>query len=220
MKMLSELVSLLSAYVDDTIPVAESEIRQFAEDQNIALREDHLQFLMRFGCAPDERPNIFTWYEGDFDFDLLKSVYLDDDPDMALPPGTTFFGSNFVGDSLCIDITSGKIHAYDQGERFGPVHETIDGFLLRCLVSVYDEKAFSGKTVMRDLEPAEINAFRLNNARQKIMAATCYQLAYQATGTPLILAEYYFIEQQLIALYPPSNSLVTLNGGVLDKLKA
>ncbi|MFP5392523.1 MAG: SMI1/KNR4 family protein [Gammaproteobacteria bacterium] len=216
---MSDLVNVLSAYADDTSPVAESVIRQFANEQNITLREDHVRFLARFG-GKSKRPAIFARYGGDFNFDLLRSVYLDDYDDMAPPLGTTFFGSDFVGNCFCVDTASGKIFVYDDATRFGLVHESIDGFLLRCLVSTYSEKAFANKVSERDVAPEELEAFRLKNAKHKLSEGTFFKLAYDVTATPQILAEYYFVDHQLIALYPTSNSLLTLKGGVLDKLTA
>ncbi|MFP5392524.1 MAG: hypothetical protein ACLGI6_13430 [Gammaproteobacteria bacterium] len=218
MELLSELVNLLSAYVDDTIPVPEAEIRQFAQQQNIPLRSDHLQLLMRFGCPLGARPSMFAQYGGDFDFDLLKSVYLDNFEDTVPPPGTTFFGSNFVGDTYCIDATSGKIFVYDGGERFGQVHEAIDGFLLTCLLSAYDKKAFANKIATPDLAPEQIESFRLGNEKHKLSDATYYQSTYDLTATPKTVAEYYFLDRQLIVLYPSTYGMVTLRGGVVDQL--
>ena len=220
MSTLNKLVNLLSAYVEDAAPLAESDIRQFADEHEIFLRDDHVQFLMRFGAAKDGRLEIFRWYEADFDFELLKSVYLDDHPDMELPLGTSYFGSNFVGDSFCLDLGSGKIFVYEEGIKYGKVHESIDGFLFRCLVSVYGDKAFAGKVVERDMAPESVNEFRLNSARQRMDEASCFMVQYEETDSPTVLAEYYFIDRQVIALYPTSNSRVTFSGGVLDKLPA
>lgn len=218
MSPLSKLVNLLSPFVEGAAPVAESDIRQFAQEHDIVLREDHVQFLMRFGGAAQGRLAIFCWYEGDFDFELLKSVYLDDDPDMALPRGTSYFGSSFVGDSFCLDLGSGAIFLYDDATKCGKVHESIDGFLFRCLVSVYGDKAFAGKVVERDLAPEVVAQFRLDNAQQKMDEASCFMVQYAQSVSPTILAEYYVIDRHVVALYPTSNSRVTFSGGVLDRL--
>jgi hypothetical protein len=69
------VVNLLSAYAKDTVVLSEVAIRDFCLRQNIPLRDDHLQFLMRFACQPSGRPEIFRHYGGDFDFETFKSVY-------------------------------------------------------------------------------------------------------------------------------------------------
>ncbi|RSZ60721.1 hypothetical protein HF313_18525 [Massilia atriviolacea] len=218
MSLLRRLLDLLTPYVDDAAPVAESAIRQFADGHGIVLRDDHVQCLTRFGGGKQGRLRIFRWYEGDFDFELLKSVYLDGHPDMALPAGTSYFGSSLTGDAFCLDLNSGKIFAYDEGIKYGKVHESIDGFLFRCLVSVYAEQAFAGKAVERGLAPESLAAFRSAHAQHRMDEASCFMVRYDDNGSPAILAEYYFIDRQLIALYPDSNSRVTHSGGVLGAL--
>lgn len=170
--MLKKLVKFLALHVRDTVPVDESEIRKFAEERSILIRDDHLHFLMHFGSVQGGRASIFGWYEGDFDFDAFSRVYLEDYPDMVLPAGNTYFGSDFVGHSLCVDNSTGGIFLYDEGDRFGLVHESIDGFLLRCMVSVYGEVAFRSKTVDLHVEKEIFDEIRLNNLSKKIAGST------------------------------------------------
>lgn len=218
MSVLKKLVELLAPYVSDIIPVAESEILKFATEKNILLRKDHLHFLMKFGAEPGGRPGIFKWYGGDFDFEYLKRETSEEDLEMELPVGSAFFGSSFAGDSFCIDHKSGGIFLYDEGRRYGKVHEGIDGFLLRCLLSVYNEEAFSSKQVQRELKPEFIGEFRLMNEKGKIDGATSFELEYKNIDCPGIISEYYLVGQKLMALYPPTSSLVTLAGGILERL--
>ena len=220
MSMLSELVNLLTPYVKDAAPVAKLEIRQFAKEQNLLLRDDHLQFLMNFASELGGRLDIFKSYGGDFDFGMLKRVYLDKRFPVELPSGCTYFGSSFVGNSFCIDYESGKIFANDEGQRYGLLHEGIDGFLLRCLVSAYNEEAFSNKVVRQDLELKDINEFQLINEKNKIDGATAFEGRYQNIDTPKTLVEYYFVDRQLIYLFLPTRSMVMLSGGVLENLKS
>lgn len=219
MNMLSELVDLLAVYVKDTIPVPESEIRQLAKDQGISFRDDHLQFLMRYGCDHGNRPHIFKWYGGDFDFFSLKGLYLDKRFEVELPIGANYFGSDFVGETFCIDHESGGIFVFDEDERYGLVHETLNGFLLRCLVSVYDEVAFRNIEVSLKSGREKIDEFRSANEDRKIDGATGFMIEYKEIDAPTVIAEYYFVDQQLIAVYPTTGSMVTMSGGILENLK-
>lgn len=218
MKLLSELVEFLASQVSDIRPVAESDIRTFADEHNLVLRKDHLQFLMRFGREPGRRPEIFRSYGGDFDFETFKRVCLENCLEMEVPNGTTFFGSGFLGDSFCIDQETGQIFVYDEGYRYGLVHERIEGFLLKCLLSVWDGKVFANRLVKLDLESDFIAEFRLKNVSSRLDGASSYEVSYDNIDQPQVFSEYYLIGRQLVALYPPTNSIATFGGGVLERL--
>ncbi|NHZ93957.1 hypothetical protein F2P45_33930 [Massilia sp. CCM 8733] len=219
MSNLNGLVKLLMAYVKDARPVAQADIEKFAAERSIDFREDHVQFFTRFGCEPGGRPEIFRQYGGDFDFANVKRVYLENHPQMETPPGAVYFGSSFIGDSYCIDCKSGKIYLYDEGDRYGVVHESIDGFLLKCLVSVYVEEAFDEELSQQDMGEEFIAEFRLKNKDSKINEATWFGRDYKNIENPPVFAEYYFIDHKLVALYPTTTSLLTLSGGVLSNVQ-
>jgi hypothetical protein len=123
-----------------------------------------------------------------------------------------------VGDTLCIDLDSGGIYLYESAVKYNMVHESIDGFLLRCLVSLYCRDAFANVSVKRDASAEYSNDFKLKNAQKKLIGATCFEFEYEAVEHVEIRAEYYFIDSQLLAVYPGSGSFVTMSGGVLDGL--
>ena len=216
--MLRRLVELLLPYANDVRFVDEAKIGKFAEAQNILLRDEHLHFLMRFGSEENGRPSIFEWWEGDFDFDLFSRVYLEKYPDMEVPAGNTFFGCDFVGHSFCVDNSSGGIFLYDEGERFGLVHEGINGFLLRCIASVYGTEAFAGKTVNIGVEKEIFEEFKSKNHREKIAGATSYDFEYVNLAQPAIVYEYYMVERNLISLCHPTRTMITLSGGILGEI--
>lgn len=214
--VLNRLVNLLTLYVKDSIPVAESEIRQFVQQHNIFLRDDHLHFLMKFGYEkPKGRVQIFKNYGGDFDFEQFARVYVESHPDMTVPDGFTYFGSSFVGEAYCIEHQSGKIYTYDIGERDGLVHESIDGFLLSCFLIKDYEQAFASTTVRQDLDLEFFTKFRLTNENDKINEATRF---IEGGAEMRVYSEYYLINGQLINLFVPGRSMKTLSGGILDKL--
>ncbi|MFB9240537.1 hypothetical protein IV454_25225 [Massilia antarctica] len=218
MSILEKLVKSLSVYAKDAVSVSESDIRKFVAENNILLREDHFEFLMRFGCRPGERLAIFSQYGGDFDFETLKWVYADKEVEMEPPPSATFFGSTFASDNLCIEFSLGKVFLYNSKIKYNMVHGSIDGFLLRCLVSTYYKDAFSNVVIERDLSPDHINQFRLKNADKKITEATCFEFEYDDVENQKIRAEYYFFDGCLIADYPGSGSLLKLSGGILSNI--
>ncbi|MTW14563.1 hypothetical protein GM658_28510 [Pseudoduganella eburnea] len=217
MSILNNLVKLLALGVKDAKAVSERDIRNFANEMNLHLREDHLEFLMNFGCETGSRLEIFKRYGGDFGFETFERVYRERRFEMEAPLGTTFFGTSFLGDSFCVDGKSGQIFVYDEGQRYGIVHEQIDGFLLECLLYV-DREAFSDELIKRDLDPEFIEEFRLNNIREKLNGATRFELEYVNVDNPEVVSEYYMLGSKLIALYPSTRSLVTFSGGVLDQL--
>lgn len=218
MNILNDLVNRLTPYVKDVVPISELEIRQFSIEHGVYFRDDHLQFLMRFGTVPGERPSIFKWYGGDFHFHALKAEYLDTQFDMELPTGTTYFGADFVGTTFCIVHDTGEIFAYDEGEKYGLVHETLDGFLLRCMVSVYIDEAFANKVTRLDLDPVLIDEFRQTHAKNRIVGSTAYAIEYMPEGLPPIIAEYYLTDQAMVLVYPTTNSMVELRGGILENI--
>lgn len=212
--MLHRIVNVLAPYVDMARPVDELEIRNFARELNIPLRQDHLRFMMRFGYEPGRRLNVFDRYGGDFGFDIFKRIYLENAWDMKPPEACVYFGSDFIGTSFCID-ESGAIHEYETGEKYGLVYTSIDSFLLDCLLTVYEDTAFAQKVVDRDVCEQSIERFRSSNAHCKLTESRRYR---EQNNKPKVDAEYYFRDGQLIVLYP--TGIVTLSGGILDKLNS
>lgn len=216
MNTLNKLVNLLTPYVKDKTPVAESKIWQFVHEKNIFLREDHLNFLMEFGCeVQNGRVQIFKNYGGDFDFEQFARVYTQNHPDMALPNGYTYFGSTFVGEAYCIEHESGKIFTYDSGERYDLVHESIAGFLLNCFLIKDYESAFANTTARQDLDLEFFTKFRSTNENGKINEATRFE---DSSGQINVDSEFYSIDRQLIKLFLPRRAMVTMSGGILDQL--
>ncbi|MCE3602570.1 SMI1/KNR4 family protein [Massilia sp. P8910] len=219
MSILGQLIKLLIPFVKDAVPLDEAEIRQFAEENNVSLRDDHVDFLMKLGRAENGRLAIFHRYGGDFDFENLEDTYLENHPDLMLPSESTYFGTNFVGDSFCIDCSSGKIYLYSAGKRCGLVHGTIEGFLLECLLPVYNHQVFCSIISKKNLSKEDINEFRLVNEKNKLADATRYVLEYENIDDEGIFAEHFFIDGHLISMYPTVGSLITMSGGILNELK-
>ncbi|MFB9240536.1 hypothetical protein IV454_25215 [Massilia antarctica] len=214
--MINKLVDLMARHVDDADPVAEFEIQNFGREHKIPLREDHLHFLMRYGSNSGARLKIFKNYGGDFDFASFKRVYIEDYPEMEVPDGYAYFGTSFMDLSFCIHYESGKIYSYEEGELYGIVHESINGFLMSCLLGDSDsfDKFFSGVLVERDLDIDDVNDFRLKSDKEKLSELT----RYAGESENSIISEYYFSDGKLIYLYLPMRILRTLSGGILDTL--
>ena len=207
--LLGNIVAMLAEYIEDAKPVAEADICRFVGERNIFLREDHLLFLMKFGGKVDGRLRMFHRYGGDFDFDFFKSAYVENFSDMRVPDGNTYFGTTYASGSLCVDCSSGKIYVYDEGDRYGLVHESIDGFALSCLVPIYAEKAFSNKKAELNVDLEFFNEFRVKNKKNKIVGANFFEIEYVDIDKPEAFAEYYWIGQKLVVLYIATQSIVT-----------
>lgn len=214
MSVLNRLINLLVSKLDGISPADILQIQNFSRDHKIFLRDDHLQFLVKFGRQSGERLQIFKNYGGDFDFDMLQHIYIQGDHEFELPEGFTFFGVTFNGESFCINDESGKIYAYEEGEIYGLVHESINGFLLNCLLSDSCGKFFSSTKNSKDLNVNFINEFRLVNEKNRIHEATLFE------GRPenLIVSEYYIIGEKLIFLFLDAQTMTTFSGGVMNKL--
>ncbi|MCE3602568.1 SMI1/KNR4 family protein [Massilia sp. P8910] len=214
--MINKLVDLMAYHVDDAVPVAEVEIQNFARQHKIPLREDHLHFLMRYGSNSGARLKIFKNYGGDFDFASFKRVYIEDYPEMKVPDEYAYFGSSFMDLSFCIHYESGKIYSYEEGEIYGVVHESINGFLMSCLLGDPDSfgKFFSSVLVDRDLNIDDVNNFKLKYEKEKLNELT----RYTGESENSTISEYYFSEGKLIYLYLPTKIMRRLGGGILNAL--
>ena len=192
--MINKLVDLMARHVDDAAAVAEFEIQNFVQEHNIPLREDHLRFLMRYGSNSGARLKIFKNYGGDFDFVSFKRVYIENYPEMKVPDGYAYFGSSFMDLSFCIHFESGKIYSYEEEEIYGIVHESINGFLVSCLLGDSDsfEKFFSSVLVERDLDIDYVNNFRLRFEKEKLNELT----RYAGESENSIISEYYFADEK------------------------
>ncbi|NHZ67045.1 SMI1/KNR4 family protein [Massilia genomosp. 1] len=219
MNISNELINLLMPYIKDAAPLDEVEIRKFAAENNIILREDHKNFLMKIGRPRNGRLYIFHRYGGDFDFENLVDDFLEVYPDVDTPSGSTYFGTNFVGDSFCIDDDTGKIYLYSTGEKYGVVHETIEGFLLECLITAYRREAFSTVISKDSVGREYINEFRLINNKYRLSESTRYSLEYGNINNLEIFSEYFFVDKQLIVIHPVVDSLIVMSGGILNELR-
>jgi hypothetical protein len=217
--ILNKIVNLLMPYVKDAVPLDKAEIRQFAQGNGLLLREDHLQFLMRFGRVNNERLDIFHRYGGDFDYDNLVDDIRDIYPNIDTPSGSTYFGTNFVGESFCIDYNTGKIYLYSANVRYGVVHESIDGFLLECLLPAYNDQAFFKLVSKKYLSKECLNEFRKTKEKNVLIEATRYVLEGECIDNKKIFAEHFLTDGRLVSLYPTVGSLITMSGGILDELK-
>jgi hypothetical protein len=214
--MLNKLVDLISRHVEDVAPIDRAEIQDFMQGNSIPLREDHLRFLMRHGSSSGARLKIFKNYGGDFDFVSVKRVYVENYPEMEVPKGYTYFGSSFMDLSYCVHYESGKIYSYEEGEIYGLVHESIDGFLLSCLLgdSGSFENFFSNVLVERDLDINYFNDFLLQHQAKKLYGAT----RFAGDLNNSTVSEYYFFDDALMYLFFPTRIIRRLSGGVLNEL--
>ena len=70
-----------------------------------------------------------------------------------------------------------------------------------------------------ELDRQYINEFRLKNEKNRIYGASSFEGGDGPSSVITIMEEHYFINNQLVVLLPATESMIVLEGGILDDLK-
>ncbi|WP_201510394.1 hypothetical protein [Psychrobacter alimentarius] len=112
----------LLSFADDIVAVDRQEVIDFFESENAPYRDDHVEFLTRFGG------NNFTAFlkkqDCFFDFSTVKGLYEDDKDfpdDVELQEGSCHFANPFYSNFLCIEQSTGIIYREEVDETGNPV---------------------------------------------------------------------------------------------------
>ena len=104
-----------------------NELDEFLCRNNIKIREDYRQLIIKYGNCKGLLKNGFS----DFTYQKMKSYYLESDDlyDDQVPYNTTFIGTDFDDEPLCIDYYTGEIHTYFKKTKDLFYYENIDSLL-------------------------------------------------------------------------------------------
>ncbi|SUD90613.1 hypothetical protein [Psychrobacter phenylpyruvicus] len=122
MDLVTYITERLISYADDIVPVNRQEIIDFFESENAPYREDHVDFLARFGG------NHFTAFlknqNANFSFQEIKELYQADKdyPDeVELAEGCCHFANPYVDNWYCIEQATGIIYREAVDEDNNPI---------------------------------------------------------------------------------------------------
>ena len=112
----------LLSFADDIVPVDKQDVIDFFKSQNAPYRDDHVEFLTRFGCN-----NFTAFFKNQdcyFDLSTIKSLYEEDKEfpdDIELQKGCCHFANPFYSNFLCIEQSTGIIYREEVDETGNPV---------------------------------------------------------------------------------------------------
>lgn len=122
MDVVTFMTERLLSFADDIVAVDKQEVIDFFESENAPYRDDHVEFLTRFGG------NNFTDFlkkqDCFFDFSTVKGLYEDDKDfpdDVELQKGCCHFANPFYSNFLCIEQSTGIIYREEVDETGNPV---------------------------------------------------------------------------------------------------
>lgn len=184
-----------------------NELDEFLYRNNIKIREDYRQLIIRYGNCKELLKNGFS----DFTYQKMKSYYLEgnDFYDDKVPYNTTFIGTDFDDEPLCIDYYTGEIHTYFEEAKDLFYYKNIDSLLFYCFMnSIYLKIIFNN--IENNIKIYEPENFLVNNDRFKL--------------TEIKNEIYYFIDFKLYKvynhIYESDKCYLIANifeGGVLEK---
>lgn len=159
------LIQEMSKLISDNEPVDANELDELVNSRNIPLREDHRQFLIKYGNCKTLLINGFS----DFTFEQFKEYYLDNDIFYTdkIPLDTVYIGTDFADELLCIDNKTGKIYVYYDQRKDLFYYDNLESLLFTCFMqSDYFEKAFDG--ICHNIKIFSPKAFLKKNEKHKI----------------------------------------------------
>jgi len=183
---------------------SKEEILEFTQAHGIDLREDHLQFLMKYGGG------LIETYYGTNSFEDFKDYYLETDEKQieldnkeTTPPGSTYFSYIPCGDGVAINNEKGHIGYFYGGDGLDNVnYGNIDSVLFHYYIECYEYfKIF--KSVDSNLLSKET----IENYKTK------YQ-SYKIEEIYISGLDFYYVDGSLISL--STHTHTKYSGGILD----
>lgn len=183
---------------------SKEEILEFTQAHGIVLRDDHLQFLMKYGGGLIE-----TDY-GTNSFEDFKDYYLETDEKQieldnkeTTPPGSTYFSYIPCGDGVAINNEKGHIGYFYGGDGLDNVnYGNIDSLLFDYYIGCSEFFKFF-KSVDSNLLSKET----IENYKTK------YQ-SYKIEEIYISGLDFYYVDGSLISL--TQHTYTKYSGGILD----
>jgi len=183
---------------------SKEEILEFTQAHGIDLRDDHLQFLMKYGGG------FIETYYGTNSFEDFKDYYLDPDEasvrlnnEQITPPGSTYFSFDPYGEATAINNKKGHLGDFYGADGIDNIHYCNIDSLLFCYYSDNYEFFKFFKSVDSKLLSKEI----IENYKTKYRSYKIEEIYY-------FNSNFYYVNGNLILL--SSNEYTTYSGGILD----
>ena len=201
MDIVTFMTEQLLSFADDIVAVDKQEVVDFFESENAHYRDDHVDFLARFGG------NNFTDFlrqqNVNFSFSAIKHIYKEDEyfpDDIELKGGCCHFTNPFYSNFLYIEQSTGIIYREEVDETGNPVLNEIvwcdiKSFLFMASL-YYLENIAIEISLDKNLTDEYVLDFQKENQRHKILACS-YSM------------EYYLKEDLFYCFSPSRNYLFT-----------
>ncbi len=201
MDIVTFMTEQLLSFADDIVPVDKQDVIDFFKSQNAPYRDDHVEFLTRFGG------NNFTAFlrqqNVNFSFSAIKHIYKEDEyfpDDIELKGGCCHFAVPDFDNPCCIEQSTGIIYREEVDETGNPVLNEIvwcdiKSFLFMASL-YYLENIAIEISLDKNLTDEYVSDFQKENQRHKIPACS-YSM------------EYYLKEDLFYCFSPSRNYLFT-----------
>ena len=159
--------SKLIKYCDDIIPIKRNLIYEFFKDLNAPYREDHIDFLEKFG---GNNPSFLKNIEVDCSFEEIKDLYSDELITKELPADAChFLEHKNIMDPCCINRENGKIYSYDYNEYYSLYYNNISGLICYGLITNNYIKRYSqSMSKIDEMSDKDIEFFLKENDKFKL----------------------------------------------------
>ncbi|MBF7691579.1 SMI1/KNR4 family protein [Acinetobacter pollinis] len=183
---------------------SKEEILEFTQEHGIVLRDDHLQFLMKYGGG------LIETYYGTNSFEDFKDYYLETDEKQieldnkeTTPPGSTYFSYIPCGDGVAINNEKGHIGYFYGGDGLDNVnYGNIDSVLFHYYIECY--KYFK---IFKSVDSNLLSKETIENYKTK------YQ-SYKIEDIYITGLDFYYVDGNLISL--TQHTYTKYSGGILD----
>lgn len=210
------LIQEMSKLISDNQPVDANELDKLVSSKDIPIRDDHRQFLIKYGNCKTLLNNGFS----NFTFDTFKDFYLQEDlsDEDRLPADAVFLGIDFSDELVSIDNKTGKIYVYYDQKKDLFYYDNLEGLLFTCFMqSDYFEKAFD--KICENIKIFNPKAFLKKNEKHKI--CDIQGDSYYLIDNKLYLVRNHIYETQFefLKLSKIKHRFIMANifeGGVID----
>ena len=207
---ISDLNHEIGKFLTPNSIVDKNDLDNFLCRNNINIRDDYRQLIVRYGNCKEILRNGFS----DFTYEKMKSYYLESNDiyDDKVPCNTMFIGTDFDDEPLCIDYYTGEIYTYFEETKDLFYYRNIDDLFFYCFMnSIYLNIIFNN--IQNDIKVYNPKNFLVNKEGFKI--------------TEIKNHIYYFIDFKIYKvynhIYESDNSYLVADifeGGVLENYQS
>jgi len=202
--LISFIIQEILREILNDVPVDVARLDEIIKKNNIAMRDEHRNFIMNLGNCN----KILNTGFSNFTFSNFEDYYLDTDlfDSDKVPNHTTYFGSDFADELLCIDDITGEIYTYYGKEKDLYYYQNLNSLLFYCLMQSEYINKFFGKISYN----IEVNDTKLFFREKHNYRINDVYIRYQ---------HYLFIENRIYETDANFSTVNVYEGGVLDDYK-